>query len=136
MKASAKNHKDKKLLTRFTTNIEKYNIVVACEANILIEIFITIYWRKSWANIHTSKTGNRNRELPEKLALSPLERLPIAWMASTATAIFTSVISWFIQIFVGKSNSGTHFYASKTFFNMCKQIQVTIMACTKIKVTV
>lgn len=41
----------------------------------------------------TSRTGNKNRELPEKWALKPWARLPIAWMASTATAMFTSVIS-------------------------------------------
>jgi hypothetical protein len=41
----------------------------------------------------TSKTGNKKRELPEKCNLRPLARLPIAWMASTATAMFTSVIS-------------------------------------------
>lgn len=41
----------------------------------------------------TSRTGSMNREFPEKLVLNPLARLPIAWIASTATAIFTSVIS-------------------------------------------
>lgn len=41
----------------------------------------------------TSKTGNKNRELPEKWVLRPLARLPMAWMASTATAMFTSVTS-------------------------------------------
>lgn len=41
----------------------------------------------------TSKTGNKKRELAEKLVLNPRARLPIAWIASTATAIFTSVIS-------------------------------------------
>jgi len=41
----------------------------------------------------TSKTGNKKRELAEKWVLNPRARLPIAWTASTATAIFTSVIS-------------------------------------------
>jgi hypothetical protein len=41
----------------------------------------------------TSKTGNKNRELPEKWDLRPRARFPIACMASTATAMFTSVIS-------------------------------------------
>jgi hypothetical protein len=47
---------------------------------------ITIY-------VLTSKIGNRKREPPEKWVLRPRERLPIACMASTATAMFTSVIS-------------------------------------------
>lgn len=41
----------------------------------------------------TSKTGNTKRELAEKFVLNPDARFPRAWTASTATAIFTSVIS-------------------------------------------
>lgn len=37
--------------------------------------------------------GNKNREFPEKCVLRPLARFPIAWMASTATAMLTSIIS-------------------------------------------
>nr|GMD11472.1 hypothetical protein Iba_chr06fCG4060 [Ipomoea batatas] len=40
-----------------------------------------------------SKTGNKKREPAVKWVLNPLARFPIAWMASTATAMFTSVIS-------------------------------------------
>lgn len=41
----------------------------------------------------TSKTGNNKREFPEKWFLRPLARFPIAWIASTATAMFTSKLS-------------------------------------------
>lgn len=41
----------------------------------------------------TSRTGSKKRELPAKWTRNPLARLPSAWIASTATAMLTSVIS-------------------------------------------
>lgn len=51
----------------------------------------------------TSKTGNKKRELPEKWVRKPRARFPIAWMASTATAMFTSVTSYKQKEKLGKS---------------------------------
>lgn len=42
----------------------------------------------------TSRIGNRNLELAAKWFLRPLARFPVAWIASTETARFTSVASW------------------------------------------
>lgn len=46
------------------------------------------------SNKLTSNVGNKKRELPEKWFLRPLAKFPIAWIASTETAMFTSVISY------------------------------------------
>lgn len=65
-------------------------------ALILIKITILSNRKKSAlleAKVLTRRTGNKKRELIEKCIRKPLARLPSAWIASTATAMLTSVIS-------------------------------------------